>query len=247
MVDAAARAALVPAILAIVSMVAVHFLYLVVLAFTHEMLRALPPVAAPNFGNPYVPPPFNWSTIVRQVVPWNLPVVAALLHMLLAMVLMRTGVYRWSDTARRGNVAVRAIGGDRRWRSTMPLCLAASLPLCGILRTVPGLEGKRIVANQGGQLDWNVPQHDRYGRDAAGMYRHVAVLVESLGGEFSISAELTSCGPGFRRRTHPPESRHDTCAFEQQDRVWQYVRDGGSLLVVTGGFLPGNGLERRAE
>ena len=126
------------------------------------------------------------------------------------------------------------------------LCLAVSLPLFGTLRTVAGLDGKRIVANRSGQLDWDVPQHDRYGRDTAGMYGMLPALVGSLGGELSISSELSRAdleSADALIMLHPDTS----LSLEQQDRIWQYVREGGSLLVVTEGFLPENGLERRVN
>ena len=91
-----------------------------------------------------------------------------------------------------------------------------------------------------------MPQHDRYGRDTAGMYGMLPALVGSLGGELSISSELSRAdleSADALILLHPDTS----LSLEQQDRIWQYVREGGSLLVVTEGFLPENGLERRVN
>jgi hypothetical protein len=240
------RPRITPAIFAAVSILAVHFLYLAILAFTHEIVRALPPVEMPSSGNPYVPPPFSWPLILRQMLPWNLPAVAALLHMMLAIVLIQTGVYRSIGTNGDASSSSSASWVRSMAAVMLPLWLAVSLPLFAILRTAPGLDGKRIVANRGGQLDWDVPQHDRYGRDAAGMYGMLPPLVGSLGGELNISSELSRVDLESADALiilHPDTS----LSLEQHDRIWQYVREGGSLLVVTEGFLPENGLERRVN
>jgi hypothetical protein len=237
---------LAPAMFAVGAIVAVHFLYLATLAFTYEILRALPPVNPPGLGNPYVPPPFSWSVIARQMLPWNLPAVAALLYMALIIVLVRTGVYQLdgpSDETSRGLPAGR---GRPMAAVVVLLGLAMSLPWLGMLRTAHSLDGKKIVANENGQLDWDVPQHDRYGRDAAGMYGMLPAFVASLGGELRISSELNQADLASADALlllHPDTS----LSWEQQDRVWQYVRAGGSLVVVTEGFLPENGLERRVN
>ncbi len=231
---------------AVISMTAAHGVYLVVLGFLPEIIRALPPVEVPAMGDPYVPPPFSWPAILRQVVPWNLPVVAALLHTLLVVVLIQTGFYRPGGP---GDEESRVVHEPRRrWIvSVSMLCVfAAALPLAAVARTARPLDGKRIVANRDGQLDWAVPQHDQYGRDTAGMYGMLPMLVASLGGELDVSAELSAAeleSADALLLLHPDRS----LSLEQQERVWKYVRDGGSLLVVTEGFYPGDGLERRVD
>ena len=52
------------------------------------------------------------------MLPWNLPVVAALLHMVLVMVLIRTGVYRaggttWKRATQRFVAELAAIAGPQ--------------------------------------------------------------------------------------------------------------------------------------
>jgi len=242
------RPRLESALFAVFSVLVVHAFYLVLLAFTHELLRALPPVVIPASGDPYVPPPFSWSRIVQQALPWNLPAVAGLLHALLVVVLVRSGSYRADESSVGEAVADPALGGTGLWKAATAVLVAASacLPLFATWRTLPELEGKRILANQKGQLDWNVPQHESYGQDTAGMYGLLPRLVESWGGQLAVSAELSRAeldSADVVLLLNPDTS----LSLEQQDRIWQYVRDGGSLLVVTEGFLPENGLERRVS
>ena len=125
-------------------------------------------------------------------------------------------------------------------------CLAVVGPWLGTHRTVGGLDGKTIVANALGQLDWERPQHDRYGIDSAGMYGMLPALVESLGGKLTTSSELSVAdleSADLLLVLQPDAS----LSSEQQQRIWQYVREGGSLLVVTEGFSAENGLQRRVD
>ena len=54
------------------------------------------------------------------------------------------------------------------------------------------LQGKRLLANAQGGLDWQLPQHDRYGRDSAGMFGMLPELVTSLGGQLNVSPDLSA-------------------------------------------------------
>ncbi|MHB8971508.1 MAG: DUF4350 domain-containing protein [Pirellulaceae bacterium] len=230
-------------VFAVLAVCAVHFAYLMILTFTHDMAAALPLAAEPGVSSPYVPPPFSWLVIVRQLLPWNLPVLAALLHTALVVVLVRSGTYE-------PRVGQETSGsGSREWRHSAAAifalgCLAGIVPLVGTLRMVHGLDGKKIVANAHGQMDWERPQHGRYGLDTAGMYGMLPALVESLGGNLTVSSELSATdleSADVLMILHPDAS----LAAQQQQRIWQYVRAGGSLLVVTEGFAPENGLDRR--
>ena len=234
---------LASALFAVGAIGAVHFLYLTILACTPEILSRLPPVEPPAMGNPYVPPPFSWLLVVRQLLPWNLPALAALLYLVLVVVLIRTGVYRVDSP----ELAMSAGRRDAGWRAVVILLgLALILPWCGLFRTGQSLAGKRIVANMHGQLDWETPQHDEYGREQAGMYGMLPSFVASLGAELQLSSDLSSADLASADAVLllNPDTE---LSLEQQDRVWQYVRDGGSMLVVTEGFLPENGLERRVN
>ncbi len=222
-----------------------HVVYLIILALTHDIARSLPLAAAPTASNPYVPPPFSWPMIVRQLLPWNLPALAALFQTALAVMLVRSGSYRPCGDEEAGSGLL--VAGRRARAGVVALgCLAVVGPWLGTHRTVGGLDGKTIVANALGQLDWERPQHDRYGIDSAGMYGMLPALVESLGGKLTTSSELSVAdleSADLLLVLQPDAS----LSSEQQQRIWQYVREGGSLLVVTEGFSAENGLQRRVD
>ncbi len=100
------------------------------------------------------------------------------------------------------------------------------------------MSGTRILANQSGRLDWQTPQHDQYGQPSAGIFGMLPALVQSLGGRLDTSVELSTAeleSADVVLLLHPDA----TLSADQQQRIWQYVRRGGALLVVPDAFRPG--------
>ncbi len=66
-------------------------------------------------------------------------------------------------------------------------------------------------------------------------------LVQSLGGQFQTSNEFSTSDLGSADVVlllHPNE----TLSVDRQQRIWNYVQQGGSLLIVTDSFQPEYGL-----
>ena len=67
------------------------------------------------------------------------------------------------------------------------------LPISATLSPVGSdLSGKRFIANQAGNLNWELPQHERYGQAAAGQFGMLPHLIESLGGELRLSPDFSA-------------------------------------------------------
>ena len=240
----------VPAVFAGIAIVAGHLVYLALVAFSPEITRMAPPIALLPFRNPYVPPEVDGSRIVHQLLPWSLPVLAGVLHAVMAWSMVRWG--RWQ--ARVGTPAARERGeiaaGRRRAAALAGLVLLAALPaVFAVLRTAPSrLAGRTILAGPGEQLDWRVPLHDRYGRESAGTFGMLPLLVESLGGNLQRSdafsaAELESADAVLLlrrtsrwRRTSDSGSRS---TFRRVVRCWSRPRrlipvgDGTSRSTIS--------------
>ncbi|MBL7038464.1 MAG: hypothetical protein ISR77_07515 [Pirellulaceae bacterium] len=227
---------------AAVAILAVHLLYLVVLAFALDLAEMLPDRPEPAFDHPYVPPDWSWSAAVRVLLPWNVPAVAAVVHVCVAAVMLRWVSWRsvsgeqpsWS----KGDASPVVPENWRRLAiSYGPLALAVLLPAAATLSLGRSdLTGKTIVAGGQGNLDWGRPQHDLYGQQSAGTFGMLPLFVESLGGEFRTSPDLPAGDLAaadvllLLRPTGPmPQA--------QRQRIWDFVRQGGSLLVAAEPFV----------
>jgi hypothetical protein len=229
----------------------VHLVYLIVLSFTADVLESLPNPPVPPFQHPYVPPAWSWAKAVPQLLPWNLPVIAAGLHLgVLAALLFWSNwpLKRPHPSALPGESTPTSAPPWTMWAVRYgPLLLAVLLPIIGIVTAERcDLGGKRIVANQQGQLDWRRPCHDRYGQQWAGQFGMLPVLVESLGGHLSLSSEFSNedlVGTDLVVWLHPAGQVPPA----QQERIWDFVHRGGSLLVVAGPPFPDGGQARCAN
>lgn len=220
-------------LLAIVCVLVVEALYLGILAFSSQITGLLPPVVEPGFSDPYVPPDFCWSTLARQLIPWNLPVLGAILHGAAAVLIIR-----WTSWRDPGHTAE----GRAPWTRSGVLAtcvlvgLALLLPVVALLHTQSSrLDGSRILANSQDDIDYPLPEHGRYGRQSAGMFGLLPSFVRSLGGEFEKTAEPSSRSlqeADVLLLLHPNET------FSRWERIRQYVKDGGSVLIVADGFDP---------
>ena len=236
------------AILAACAIAVGHLLYLVVLAHALDLAAMLPTAAMPTFDHPYIPPDWRWSPAVAQLLPWNLPAAAAAIHVSIACIMMRWAPWNLMSTQEQTGstpVSNRTYGNAthwRRWSFTLgPLALAVILPISSNLTLGKSdLSGKTVVANMHGRLDWQQPQYDQYGQQSAGMFGMLPSLVESLGGQLRLSPELSEqdlADADVLLLLHPVGPMPEPI----RDRVWDYVRRGGSLLLVAEPYLQEGG------
>jgi hypothetical protein len=219
------------AVIAAAAVVVAHTIYLAVLSLSHELVASLPAVADPPRPDMYVPPDWNWVVAVRTLIPWKLPLLAALLHGTVVLAVLRWS--HWPVPGPAGDATAQPTVDRRRvLASLLPVPLAAVLPLVALFCPVSSLlTNKRVVAYERGYLDWDVPQHDSYGQFSAGMFGMLPKFVNSLGGEFEVASEMTTealNGADVLVLLHPIDDWTD----EQLDVIWSYVRSGGALLVV---------------
>jgi hypothetical protein len=233
------------------AILAAHLNYLVLLAYAPKLLALLPVAKAePTFG---VTPPWDWVQAVKTLVPWNLPAVGALLHLVVAACLFKTLPMNRSaelplGAAQAPNRAEPELGAPSRLR--VALCsrirrvaswLASPAALVGLALVLPvlaslntrqlSLEGKKIVIHEKGFLNWLKPKHGEYGRLSVGTYGMLPEFVQLYGATCLVSPDLSEAdlaGAHLLVLIFPNKPWSDG----QLERIWNFVRKGGSLLVL---------------
>ena len=236
-----------------------QLVYLILLACSTDLAAWLPvvtPPPDPDIASRYVPPPWYWSDALRTLLPWNLPLVAAAIQAAVAGLMFRWASWPADEQGPstedrpRNHLGTVPIFAQRKWDcpprtgwpsrqlpawlALGPIALAILVPLLTTLSFARGdLSGRKIVAYERGLLNWDKPAADRYGRQSAGLYGTLPTLIESLGGEFARSATLAAAdldGADVLILIHPTDRWSETP--ERLERIWDFVRGGGSLLVV---------------
>jgi len=267
------RPRLARALAAAAAIVAAHLAYLIVLAYCDQLLAALPdPIQQPNTDNNRVGI-WAWGDCLRTFLPWNLPLLAAALHTAVAVTMFRwvppspvgeasaAGFLPAEASRARGRTsAAEDRNAARGWQAagrrklSQPLetaaleayaavALALLLPLsCALIGGQFELADKTVLAYRSTLLDWETPSFDRPEPPAEQMFGLLPRLVQSLGGRLVLSRELSTAEleKADLLLLAVPDGELDESAAA---RIWQYVRGGGSLLVVASPLLsqPANG------
>jgi hypothetical protein len=204
-----------------IAVLAAHLLFLVVAAFAGDLAGLFPKIE-PGASEAV------WRSTLRHAVPWNLPLLALLLHAGLIAAMVRWPAWRANDTA-PGAPEFRLPGPVR---TVLIVLLAAGLAAAAwAFPSRPTLEGKKIVLFEKGFLNWLKPEHGDYGRLSIGMYGLLPRYLESLGAECLVSAELSEEdleGADLLVLIYPNEPWEG----KQLERIWDFTRDGGTLWVL---------------
>jgi hypothetical protein len=215
-----------------------HLVYLLLLSRTSDLAALLPAVSPVPEAHLYTPPDWQAGEAFRTLLPWNLPVVAAVLHLATVTVMLRWASWKPAADAtgpgtdgkrpRLAKIATR----PRRATAWALLVLSGMVPvLTTAVWGTADFGGAKVVAYQQGYLDWEKPKHGEYGRASAGMYGMLPELVSSLGGQFIFSQDLAEGDlddADILLLIHPDRP----WAPEQLNCVWRFVRGGGSLLLA---------------
>lgn len=222
-----------------------HLLYLAVVACAPDIQALLS--EAPAEGA------WSWLGDLKAAVPWSLPAVGAVVHLILAAVVlrrMRVPARARADAGARpgpaGLVGMILAVVARRWKRLAlwagAALLAAALPVVTVLTTrALSLQGKRIVIFERFYGNWERPRHGDYGRLSVGMYGMLPAHLECVGADWLISPDLAPADlegadvlvliyPEFNDRNEP--MKQVPWQPGQLERIEQFVRKGGSLLVM---------------
>jgi hypothetical protein len=214
-----------------------QIIYLWALSAAPKLLAVLPPPKQPDPAIPFQQDTKTWPDMVRDVVPWNAPVLCALIQLTIAGFMLRWASLRELPTRRES-----APGGwrmDRVPASILCGFLALLVPAVMLFGTGPAdqLKGKKIVFYENGFLNWLRAEHGQYGRLSIGMYGMMPSFVQSLGGRALISPDLSDADlkdADVLVILYPNRAWSDWSESNGQiQRIWNFIRRGGSLLIFS--------------
>jgi hypothetical protein len=200
-----------------------HLLYLMVLACAPALMQGLPERPPEDGG-------WSLGAATRSLLPWNLPALAALLHVLTSLAMLRWAA--WPEPRQARPTAPTAFPLWTRAALIVAVCVAAAaLPLLPTLgRCSLTLEGKKIVLFEKGFLNWLRPTHNEYGHYSVGMYGMLPTYIESLGARCLVSPELSEedlSDADVVVLLFP----NDPWVAGQLQRLWDFARRGGTVVV----------------
>ena len=217
-----------------------HLVYLATLAYSEKFLAALPDlVVAPDSDINHVGI-WTWGNGLRMLIPWNVPLLAVLIYSAIAAVMFRRAVWlpvvepdpkeleKQKKKEEQEEIPGSVLATDMLFRfGPTVLALAAAL-LVGLGLNKSDLKGKNIVAYDKGYLNWLKPEYDS---QVDGFYGLLPQFVESLGGKFTKSKDLSEhdlAAADVLVLLHPDQPWSE----QTLQRIWNYVRRGGSLLLT---------------
>jgi len=214
-----------------------HLIYLIALSFVPQFLAAIPVPpgqTAPAMASAFAETSWSWADLLHKAVPWNLPVLACGIHLLII-----AAMFRWSAWLTQ-SASVKADSDSpgktpARIRFILPVMVTAVAILLPVITALYpaklSLQGTKIVFYEKGFLNWLKPEHGQYGRLSGGMYGMLPTYLESLGASTVLSSDLSNediSDADALILIFPNEAWKDG----QLDRIWDFVRRGGRLLVL---------------
>ena len=185
--------------------------YLVLLAFSDD-ITALLPETLPHDTEVSHLGVWTWGNALHSLLPWNLPILAALLQCLVAIGMFRLTVWQVDGPDREQETNENAGKEKRRDRnfqqvSSLPIAgwtaalgprylslaglMALSVAALVFSPVAPDLKARRVVAYDDGATDWTTDDPGLVPAGRVPRFGLLPALVESLGGQFVFSRQLS--------------------------------------------------------
>ncbi len=188
------------AIWGLVAIAVGHLVYLTALAYSEKFLAALPDlVVSPDSDINHVGI-WTWGNGLRMLIPWNVPLLAVLIYSVIAAMMFRGAVWlpviepdpkeleKQKKKEEQEEIPGSVLATDMLFRfGPTALALVAAL-FVGLGLNKSDLKGKTVVAYEKGYLNWLKPEYDS---QVDGFYGLLPLFVESLGGKFARSKDLS--------------------------------------------------------
>jgi len=240
----------------IIAIVVGHVAYLVILSFGPAIKAALAETAVETAATTPLPgtdveTEWTLAGLIRNFIPWNLPALGVLIHLTIAGAMLRWRSWSPNKSGSNADATLRA-----PWFRpiTWAACVILAVGLAAVTTLSTdscGLEGKKIVANEDGFLNWLKPDREGYGHLAIGMYGMAGEYFESMGAEFTRSRGFSDTTKSASKFPKPASSTPEITDAElaetdlllmiypedpwkegQHRRILNYVKDGGAMLIL---------------
>ena len=229
------------AIVAAGAILLAHFADLDPAGRAEDLAAALPKVVLPEVSDISRVGTWTWGNALRALLPWNLPAVIVVVDTLIAGAMFRFFPGRTlakpvpaSDAKPQAADRPAGLVADALLRFG-PALLAAAIPALVAYAVAPmDLKDRTVAVYDAGRLDWSDPGHSHKTPPYARTFGMLPALVESLGGRLVRCRELSAAdlkAASVLILLSPGKSAAHLSPAER-DRVWEYVRGGGSLLVA---------------
>ncbi|MFZ1934514.1 MAG: DUF4350 domain-containing protein [Thermoguttaceae bacterium] len=217
-----------------------HFVYLVLLAYSEKLLALLPPVVLPPASDISNVGIWTWTNGLRTLIPWNVPLAAMFIDIVIVAAMVRNSPWlfvveidpeelkRRKAREEKEEVPGSVLAKEMLFHFGPPMLAVAVTLLATLGGNHSDLTGKKIVAYDHGYLNWLKPEYDS---PIDGRFGMLPLFVESLGGKFQHSKDLAEADlakADVLLLIHPDQPWPQ----KTLDRVWDYVRGGGSLLLA---------------
>jgi hypothetical protein len=211
-----------------------------VLAHSDQLLAALPNMVVPVENDTNAVGVWTWGNGLRMLIPWNLPLLMAVVHGAIVAVMAVSSSWlpiieidpvklkKLKEKEEKEEIPGSVLAKDMMFRFGPVFLAVAAVLSVSLSFSHSDLKNKKVVAYEKGYVDWVKPE---YGSQDDGFYGMLKVFVESLGGKFGRSKDLSEeylNTADVLLLLHP----NQPWPPETLERIWDFVRRGGSLLVA---------------
>ncbi len=212
-----------------------HLLYFVVLAYIPNLVASLPPPKPPPANSAFQQDMRTWADTMRDLLPWDLPFLAAMLHLIVVAC-----VLRWTPRDAAPDRPGAVMPPTFRSRGLLMGAIGVSLLLPAAMTLgwcKSDLVGKKFVLYEKGINNWYRPEHGQFGRLSIGMYGLLPTYLQSVGAKVVLSPDLPDedlKDADVLVLVYPNQPWDDTeVAHGQLQRISEFVQKGGSLLLFS--------------
>lgn len=216
-----------------------HLFYLIILSYVPQFLSNFPVKGVEDVSQAALinttsaQLQLSTAQFINKVIPWNILLFPCIIHIVVSLLLFIKSDWldrTYPDRVEKNPLVIFLKKTKILYIGVVILTLALVL-MVELFPAPSPMKGKKVVLYEKGYLNWLKPVHGDYGRLSIGMYGNLGPFMRILGAEVVMSPDLSGndiSGADLIILIYPIDPWKD----EQLKRIWDFVRGGGSLLVM---------------